>query len=177
MVKVLITGCLSLLEDIYISNEVRCLYGCIVYHIFFIFFWFYFVSLYRWLYVLLAAVNFVNNDSYCYAMLRSVYCFFMLFYVLFVCNCVLYCRHSVSTQLQLTNTGCGRNNSHIIHILPYKMWELFLPHPVYRITCIIYPEMDLKDFIFAVVPWHMSSNLVLVTGYSPRDILRRLRAL
>jgi len=33
VVKILVTGCLTLLVDIYISYEVCCLYGFFVYHI------------------------------------------------------------------------------------------------------------------------------------------------
>jgi len=35
--------------------------------------------------------------------LFSIFCFIVLFYVLFECKCVLYYYHRVSTQLHLTN--------------------------------------------------------------------------
>ena len=48
---------------------------------------------------------------YCYVyvflllyVLFCAFCFIMLFCVLFVCKCVLYYCHRVSTQLQSTNT-------------------------------------------------------------------------
>jgi hypothetical protein len=42
-----------------------------------------------------------------------VFCFVVLFCVLFVCKCVLYYRHRLSTQLQLTNIS--------YHIIPKNL--------------------------------------------------------
>jgi hypothetical protein len=47
--------------------------------------------------------NFINYVFLLLCMFRSGYCFIVLFCVLFVCKCVLYYCHRVSTQLQLTN--------------------------------------------------------------------------
>ena len=44
-----------------------------------------------------------------------VFCFIVLFCVLFVCKCVLYCCHRVSTKLQLKNISY-----HIIYIISYQ---------------------------------------------------------
>ena len=67
----------------------HCIYGCMVCMLLF---------------------NFVNYVLYCYVcvlvvmrVLFWVLCFTVLFCVLFVCKCVLYYCHRVSTKLQLTN--------------------------------------------------------------------------
>jgi len=59
---------------------------------------------------------------------------FLLFYVLFVCKCVLYYCHQVTTQLQLTNISYHTISYHIISyiVVLWKIVEaiLFLEHSV-----------------------------------------------
>jgi len=71
------------------------------------------------------AFNFVNYVFLLLCMFRSGYCFIVLFCVLFVCKCVLYYCHRVSTQLQLTNilyqiiltSTCGWSDTNVWRII------------------------------------------------------------
>ena len=58
-----------------------------------------------------------------------IFCFHLLFYVLFVCKCVLYYCHRVSTQLQLTNISPYHIIYHIIsyHIIYFETSKTVQP--------------------------------------------------
>jgi hypothetical protein len=111
-VKVLVTRCLSLLEDIQIIWSFLLLSYS---------FGYYFVSMYMFCMLLFNFVNYVFLLS-CLCILIVMYipfwvfCFIVLFCVLFVCKCVLHYCHQASTQLQL-NIPC-----HIISILQCWGW-------------------------------------------------------
>jgi len=60
-----------------------------------------------------------------------LFCFIVLFCVLFVCKCVLYCRQRASTQLQIRNTSyqktidispenCGSVPKHVASMMKWK---------------------------------------------------------
>ena len=93
------------------QHEVCYLYGCFFYHI--LSFSFGSISchcIYCCVFCVLL-FNFVHYVSLllclCIRIVMYVpfwvFCFIVLICVLFVCKCVLYCCHRVSTQLQLTN--------------------------------------------------------------------------
>ena len=117
----------------HITYEVCCLYGCLVCHIL----PYYFGSiLYYCTYGCVFCMLLFNFVNYVFLLLCLciiiivmyvplwVFCFIVLFYVLFVCKCVLYYCHRVSTQLQLTNISKIQSHS-----------DTFSPHtPMNKVT-------------------------------------------
>jgi len=72
-----------------------------------------------------------------------VLCYIVLFCVLFVCKCVLYCCHWVATQLQLTNLS--------YHILRHVI--------SYHISCHVMPYIISRHVISYVMLCHNISYL------------------
>jgi hypothetical protein len=84
-------------------HEVCCFCDCFVYHILpYSSVSILYYCIYGCMFCMLV-FNFVNYVFLLLCMFRSGYCFIVLFCVLFVCKCVLYYCHRVSTQLHLTN--------------------------------------------------------------------------
>ena len=75
----------------------HCIYGCMFCMLVFHFVNYVLLMLCLCLCIIIIIIIVVMYVPFC------VFCFIVLFCVLFVCKCVLYCCHRVSTQLQLTN--------------------------------------------------------------------------
>jgi len=170
--KVLVTVCLSLWEDIYRSYGVCCLYGCLVYHILsyssgsnlyhciigciFCMLLFNFVN---YIFLLLYILIVMFMYSYCYVC-SLLGILIVLFCVLFVCKCVLYCCHRVSTQLQLTNISYHIYNLvsyHIISSKSYHISYLISYHIIYHINYLFFCRVNFT-MITKIYTWTLTSS-------------------
>jgi len=107
------------------SYEVCCLYDYFVYHILL----YSFDSiLYHFMYGRMFCRFLFNVVNYVFLFLClcilivmyvpfCVFCFIVLFCVLFVCKCVLYYCHRVSAQLQLSNISYYNSNQRMYTVL------------------------------------------------------------
>ena len=68
----------------------------------------------------------------CYCVVFCVFRFIVLFCVMFVCKCVLYYCHRVSTQLQLTNISYHIKSLYyqLLKLLRFSLWYVRL-RPIY----------------------------------------------
>ena len=89
-----------------------------------------------------------------------VFCFIVLFCVLFVCKCVLYCCHGVSTKLQLTNISY-RIIPYIIsyhisyHIISYHIISYIISYHI-----VSYRIVSCRVVSCYVISYHISYNII-----------------
>jgi hypothetical protein len=93
--------------------------------------------------------------------IRVVLLLIVLFYVLFLCKCVLYPRHRVSTQLQLTNisyhTICYHISSYITshHITSHNISYIISYHISYHI---ISYHISYHIISYHIISYHITSH-------------------
>ena len=112
------------------SYEVCCLYGFFFYHI--LSYSFGSISFYHFIYGCMFCMLMFIFVNYVFLLLRlcilifmyilfRVFCFIVLFCVLFVCKCELYWCHRPSTQLQFTNISISTKQN--IRIYGHNIWR------------------------------------------------------
>jgi len=94
--------------------------------------------------------NFVNYVFLllcsCVLTVMYVFCFIVLLCVLFVCKCVLYYCHRVSTQLQLTNIS--------YYIISYRIVSYHIIYHIISYHIISYHT------IYHIVSYHISYHII-----------------
>ena len=114
---------------------------------------------YEYIFLLLCLyILIVMNVPFC------VFCFIVLFCVLFVCKCVLYCCHGVSTKLQLTNISY-RIIPYIIsyhisyHIISYHIISYHISYHIisYRIVSyrVVSCHVTSYHIIYHIISYHL----------------------
>ena len=86
--------------------------------------------------------------------------FIVLFYVLFVCKCILYYCHRVSTHLQLTNISCHIISYQATFICALKSYRILLLYTLQQITHLIFKFRYKKVRIFALLLHHHSFSFL-----------------